>query len=51
MSKREISATDGARRFGSGSEVKEMLRRHEVDSGWSTELKALRDLVEVGEQG
>jgi antitoxin (DNA-binding transcriptional repressor) of toxin-antitoxin stability system len=32
---------------GSGAEVRELLKRHRPDSGWSEELSRLREVVEV----
>ncbi len=37
-------------RGGTGAAVKELLRRHDRDPGWASELAALRDLVEVEER-
>ena len=37
-------------RGGTGSAVKEVLRRHAEDSDWARELVALRQLVEVEER-
>ncbi len=37
-------------RCGLGGDVKSMLRRHQVDSAWRTDLAALRDLVTVEER-
>ena len=34
-------------RGASGAGIKELLRRHRRDGDWSTELAALRELVEV----
>ncbi|MGB7860506.1 MAG: prevent-host-death protein [Acidimicrobiia bacterium] len=32
---------------GRGADVKEVLRRHTADKGWSTDLRELRELVEI----
>jgi antitoxin (DNA-binding transcriptional repressor) of toxin-antitoxin stability system len=32
---------------GRGSDVKEMLRRHVADKGWSRDLRELRELIEI----
>lgn len=32
---------------GRGSDVKEMLRRHGADKGWSRDLRELRELIEI----
>ncbi|MGD2102939.1 MAG: hypothetical protein PVG83_11970 [Acidimicrobiia bacterium] len=32
---------------GRGAEVKTMLRRHTADEGWSTDLRELRELIEI----
>jgi len=32
---------------GRGSDIKEMLRRHAPDKGWSRDLRELRELVEI----
>ncbi|MGD2061453.1 MAG: prevent-host-death protein [Acidimicrobiia bacterium] len=32
---------------GRGAEVKAMLRRHAPDEGWSTDLRELRELIEI----
>ena len=32
---------------GRGAEVKAMLRRHAPDKGWSTDLREMRELIEI----
>ncbi len=34
-------------RRGRGSEVKALLRRHDLDAEWGDDLEAIRDLLEV----
>jgi len=36
---------------GRGSDVKELLRRHDLDTDWAGDLHAVRDLVEIEERG
>lgn len=33
--------------IGRGADVKAMLRRHTTDTGWPTELRELRELIEI----
>lgn len=35
---------------GRGADVKQLLRRHLVDAGWSRDLASIRELVEVEER-
>lgn len=36
---------------GRGGEVKEILKRHRPDSGWTDELGRLRELIEIDSRG